>query len=276
MSAATVSAARESIPPVEIDVNYLRPMKERPWTDVVDLNKRNFDVTPRHVRVENGWRIANDLALDKQGFIALKHQTAVTDFTDANQLRTVYAREMETLVKNLTGADRTLSIEVPLTRFSGKAGSIQPGYTVHLDFTFEKLGERMHERGIDLKSPEFSQYSRVCIYQTWRALSGPGQDSTLALADARSVKLEDCVAADMVRYQENFKPGFNEFFLINASDAHRWYYFPKLERDDLLVWTGIDLTNNRILPAHTAFKDPNETAAPPRASVETRVYTFFK
>ncbi|MDF7774867.1 CmcJ/NvfI family oxidoreductase [Sphingomonas sp. AOB5] len=269
-------AFRRERPAIDGTINYLHPTTERPWSAMTDLSNRNFTVDATPVRIENGWPIASGLSLDREGFVVVRHETRVGDFRDSDQLTGAYAREIEALIIGLTGADRAIVVEKPLTRFSGEAGSIQPGLSAHMDFTYDTVGERMAERGIDLTLPEFQRYRRICIYQTWRALSGPGQDTNLAFADGSTVAEQDLVESISDRYQENSKPGFNTFYLCTANPAHRWYYFPRLRRDDLLVWKGIDLTDRSVRPVHTAILDPFETDAPPRNSVETRVYTFFE
>ncbi|MDF7774866.1 CmcJ/NvfI family oxidoreductase [Sphingomonas sp. AOB5] len=260
---------------VEAIVNYLRPMADRPWSDVVDQTKRNYEIEPTMVRIENAWPMVERLSLKDQGFIVRKHVSAITDYHDDAALMSVYAREMEALVKELTGADKAVVLETPVTRFSGRS-RIQPAYNVHMDFTYEGLANRMVERGIDLTSPEYRDFNRICVYQTWRALSGPGQGSALAFADGHSVPAKDAIEADFIRYHLDSEPGYNQFFLCNPNPDHRWYYFPRLEQDELLVWTGLDPADRAMLPMHTAFIDATEQDAPPRDSIETRVYTFFR
>ncbi len=276
---------RSEAPPILATVNYLAEMDERPWTDVIDFTKTNIVREAVDVTVENAWPIVGDLSLEKQGFVVHSHETRVKNFRDPHEVQRVYPREMERLIADMTGAALAISPEMPVTRFSGDTASIQPGYYAHLDFVPDSLASRMLDRGVDLNAPEFSKYSRVCVYQTWRALSGPEQDSTLALTDGRTVRSSDVVESDFVRYQQKIAPGqsnqsdqddgYNQFGLCRPNRDHRWYYFPKLKRDELLVWNGIDLSNDSMHVLHTAIKNSSATDGPPRESVEARIYAFF-
>ena len=60
--------------------------------------------------------------------------------------------------------------------------------------------------------------------------------------------------------------------------AHRWFYFPRMRRDEALVFKVYDSLQDgraRFIP-HTSFDDPNSPPdAPPRQSIEARALAFF-
>ena len=59
---------------------------------------------------------------------------------------------------------------------------------------------------------------------------------------------------------------------------HRWYYFPKMARNEALVFKVYDSEKDgrARFTAHTAFDDPTTpAAAPPRESIEMRTIAFF-
>lgn len=282
-----IEAGTRGRPDVVIaEVNYLGAMTERPWSDVLDLANTNIVREPVAVELRNAWAELNGIGLDKQGFAVLRHRTDVADFRDTEALFGQYNREMAALVRRVTGAALVLTPEMPVTRFSSDANSIKPGYVAHVDFTQDGVAARMLERGVDISSPELRRYSRFAIFQTWRALSGPGQDSTLALTDGRTIPASAVVEADFIRYQQKLRsdgaeetgagePGYNQFGMCHANPDHRWYFFPRLERDELLIWKGIDSASPDTNVLHSAVRDPSQAEAPPRDSVEARVYAFF-
>ena len=60
------------------------------------------------VVVRNGRLLAERLSLDEQGFVFVQHPTKVTDFFDAEQLKSVYYPEVEQLIKKASGAGRVV------------------------------------------------------------------------------------------------------------------------------------------------------------------------
>jgi hypothetical protein len=69
-----------------------------------------------------------------------------------------------------------------------------------------------------------------------------------------------------------------EFYNLTLSPKHRWFYFPRMRRDEALVFKcfdSSDSTRANCVP-HSAFHDP---AAPPNAapreSIEARTVAFY-
>ena len=69
-----------------------------------------------------------------------------------------------------------------------------------------------------------------------------------------------------------------EIFVMRHSNAHRWWYFPKMTPENvLLLKTYESETDGRArFLGHSAFDDPNTLAdAPVRESIEIRTMAFF-
>ena len=61
------------------------------------------------------------------------------------------------------------------------------------------------------------------------------------------------------------------------SDSHRWYFYPKMNRDEVVMFKTYDSNEKPFMPTlHSAFDDPtsNENASP-RESIEVRAICFF-
>ena len=103
-------------------------------------------------------------------------------------------------------------------------------------------------------------------------------DIPLTVADGRSVRLKDMVAADTILGDEYGRDQAFEYSMCRYSPEHRWCYFSNMRPDEVLVFKGYDFDPGR--PArlfHTAFDDPSAPAgAPPRASIEARAFAFFE
>ena len=114
---------------------------------------------------------------------------------------------------------------------------------------------------------------RFAIIQVWRAINQPIQTNPLALADAKSVAMEDLVVAER-RYPHRV----GQTYRLKYNPDHRWYYFPEMRRDEALVFKVYDSETDgraRFTP-HTSFDDPNTPAkAPARQSIEVRAFAFY-
>ena len=68
-----------------------------------------------------------------------------------------------------------------------------------------------------------------------------------------------------------------ELSLYHHNPGQRWFYFPDLHPDELLVFTGHDSDPARPQGvAHAAFTDPSCPAGvPPRESIDERLIAFF-
>jgi len=221
--------------------------------------------------------------LDHEGFALVQHRTAVADFFDS-AARAIYRRELETFVQALTGARRAVAFTNGVIRRSERSphfrqhGTTVLGRFAHSDFSPNPAGSRTWAEG--LLSPEDRQAlatRRFAIYNVWRVLSPPPQDTPLALCDARTVAPEDEVWSDCV-VDEPGRPEIrfeNTIFRYRA--AHRWCYFSNMTRDEALIFKGFDSDRRRATGVpHVAFDDPSCAGdAPPRESIDDRVVAIF-
>ncbi len=98
----------------------------------------------------------------------------------------------------------------------------------------------------------------------------------LALCHSPTVAPADLIQGMLAKAKgEPLSPvqGFN----LAHSPAHRWYYFPKLTRDEALVFKICDSDHSRPQwTPHTAIDDPTvRPDAPPRESYECRAILFW-
>jgi hypothetical protein len=100
------------------------------------------------------------------------------------------------------------------------------------------------------------------------------QSAPLALCDARSITAAELVPTDLV-----YPDKVGEVYSFVPSPAHRWYYFPQLSPEEVILIKIYDsLSDGKVarLTAHTAFDDPETPAdAPPRRSIELRCLVFY-
>jgi hypothetical protein len=114
---------------------------------------------------------------------------------------------------------------------------------------------------------------RFAIIQVWRPTRHPVESFPLAICDARSIPV-----ADLVISERRYPNRVGQTYVVKYNPEHRWYWFPRMRRDEALVFKVFDtLTDGRARwTAHTAFDDPTAPAnARPRESIEIRTIAFF-
>ncbi len=262
---------------VEASLNYLASAVPRPVNYAYEpppgVPKRSGTYAAYKVMIHNGREIAADLSLDRQGFILTRHETAVRDFYDPDEVRAIYYPELEKLLKSVTGASRVAVfdhvVRNPVLADQQRAG--KPIRFVHNDYTFMSAPRRVRTHLPD-EADELLKH-RFAEFNVWRPIRGPLQDTPLAVCDASTIAPQDVVVSDLV-YPD--WTGETWAFLYNPN--HRWFYFPNLERNEAIVLKCYDSKDDgrARFTAHGAFDDP--TTPPdriPRESIESRALVFW-
>lgn len=229
----------------------------------------------RRMEIVNGRQHVSEFALDRNGFILVEHQTAVTDFFDPQQLQSEYYAEVEQLIKKISGASRVVVFDHTLR--SGDEAEREaklvrePVISAHNDYTEWSGPQRVRDLLPD--EAEAILKRRFAIIQVWRAINQPIQSNPLALVDAQSVAFEDLLVAER-RYPNRV----GQTYRLRFNPAHRWFYFPEMRRDEALVFKVFDsaLDGRARFTAHTAIDDPETPpGAAPRQSIEARALALF-
>ena len=214
-------------------------------------------------------------SLEENGFQLVEHPTQVGDFFDETQLKSIYYPEVVQLITAVSGARRVHVFDHTLR--SGDESEREarlvrePVLQAHNDYTEwsgpHRVRELLPEESANLLKGRFA------IIQVWRAINQPIQSNPLAIADARSIAPEDLLIAER-RYPNRV----GQTYRLKYSPQHRWVYFPRMRRDEALVFKVFDSDKGaraRFTP-HTSFDDPaTPPGAPPRQSIEARALAFF-
>ncbi len=232
----------------------------------------------RPVVIRNGRLRPEGFSLDREGFTLTTHASAVGDFYDDREIAAVYEPEVETLVRGLTGAARveifdhtrrSAALDVQKARLIREPASI-----IHNDYTARSGPQRLRDHFPDAPEEAEALLSRrFAIVNVWRSIRGTVLTAPLALCDAASLAPEDLVAVE-----RRAKERIGEIQQAVCNPAHRWYYFPEMGPDEvLLIKTYDSATDGRArFTLHTSFDDPTAAAdAPPRESLETRCFVLF-
>jgi hypothetical protein len=107
----------------------------------------------------------------------------------------------------------------------------------------------------------------------WRPIRGPIESTPLAVCDAQSIEPKDFVPTDFI-----YRDKVGEVYRFTYNPNHRWFYFPRLERNEAILLKCYDSKEDgrARFSAHSAFDDPTTSPdAPPRESIEVRALVFW-
>jgi hypothetical protein len=271
----TVSTGLDSI---VAPLNFLVPMAEKPvaynYEPPPGTPVRNGHNIEYQVRIYNARPIIDQLSLDKEGFVLLRHQTAVSNFYDEDQIKSIYYPECERVMREATGAARVVAFDhiVRNAEMSTKGNSIKiPAKRVHNDYTAWSAPQRVRDL-LGEESEELLKH-RFAINNLWRPIRGPVLDSPLTLCDAQSLSEENLIASDL-KYPDRT----GETYAITYNAAQRYYYFPEMQPNEAVLIRCYDSAHDGAhrFSAHTGFDDPSTPRnAPSRESLEVRMLVFF-
>ena len=257
-------------------LSFLVPMAEKPvsynYEPPPGVSPRTGVAETREVLVRDARSVAAEL--DREGFRLERHPTAMKNFYDDKEVTRVYYPECERLIKRIMGAARVVAFD-HITRnpaLAGKGSLVKPpAKRVHNDYTTKSAPQRV--RDLMGEEAEGLLQHRYAIVNAWRNFGGTLLDSPLALCDAQSLALENLIATDL-RYPDRI----GEIYSITYGPGQRWYYFPEMQADEVLLIRCFDSARDGAarFSAHGAFDDPTTPPdAPPRQSIEVRTLVFF-
>jgi len=268
--------------PAAFRLNYIGSMTERPRYYANDCSRDIMPLDPRPMQIEDGRSQTQPHSLGREGFELLPHQSAVADFRNPQELLGLYKREIQRLLLELTGADEVVFCANPVCRYSqgprltvsGKVYNSRPGNFVHIDIndaTAMALTQKWQPKNRNQPVRRFAHYN------LWRVFSPPPQDMPLAVCDSRSLAPSDVLEADAMMDIPGKKEYSYSSLLIRYNPRHRWAYFPRMNRDELLVFKTHDSDPEQPSHVpHAAFDDPTcPTGHAPRSSIEMRGIAYW-
>ena len=277
-------AAATPVRDVRGALTFIVPQDTKPRFESAALTggepRVHFRTEVRRVDVRDMRQVADLLSLDRHGFLLVRHETAVDDLYDDEAVAGVYDRELQSLLAEVTGADRVAVFDH--TRRSDATGGAAnpdgprgPASRVHVDYTVDSGPKRAADAlGREEVDRVLSSGGRIVQVNVWRPIRGPVLRTPIALADAGSVRPDELVATDQV-----FPDRVGEIYQLAHGAEQRWYWVPRMERDEVLLikgWDSLDDGRARFTP-HGAFQlDDQDPDAPPRESIEVRTYLVFE
>jgi len=261
-------------------INYGGPVEGRARFDVPDMSRTNIALVPAEVEVLDARMQPEAPSLDREGFALIPHRSAVCHSRDMDEINRVYHEEVARLIAEVSGADLVLPQRTGLLVRRGERAKEQtwakPARFAHLDYTRKSVDDFVGWVK-EWEATDPGPYTRLVIYQTWRATSPPPQDNTLALCDARTQSPGDTMVFDAVIGNTGAAGDIFESRLCLPNPNRRWLYYSNLRDDELLVFKAYDSDPQRPTDVgHTAIDLPDGEQANPRESLEARFFAFFR
>mmetsp|Transcript_1141 Transcript_1141/g.2188 ORF Transcript_1141/g.2188 Transcript_1141/m.2188 type:complete len:331 (-) Transcript_1141:13-1005(-) len=279
--------------------------------DLLGSDGEFFGTDPIALEVDISNGRGKQLNLDENGFCLLPHEWAHVDYYDNQQVIGKYYAECEDIVQRATGASRALAFDHNIrAKQRKKAGeSLRGGsavqeplvtYGVHNDYTVTSAAQRIRQMAkppskndtrkadgsslLDEDEVETLLQKRWLFVNVWRNIAEtPVESFPLAACDARSLDVDDLIVFE-IRYAD--RTGENYF--ARYSSHQRWFYFPRMEKDEVMLLKCWDSRGKDFVPKdaqespvpatfslHGSFE---EVASPPdakdRESIEVRLVAF--
>lgn len=253
---------------VRATLNYSLDGAERPQIFNGEHERNVLHLKSSDITISDGG--CADLSLNKEGFCRVQQSSDIGNHVDDEEAMAVYREDLRAMMLEITGADDVLMFPHSVTRRQQPQGDAQqaaspPIMFVHSDYTRKGAEQNLAVYGDLPQKPR-----RTALFNMWKLLSKGPTDSPLALCDASSVREEDIIAGD------SHYPKYGGFALetafIKANPDHKWYFFPDLTDQEILVFKQGDSSSAfpGVVP-HTAFDNrANAPQAAPRVSIESR------
>jgi len=233
--------------------------------------RKDYEVTAHNARL-----ILNSLSVHRQGFVFVENTSKVSDFYNDKEVKTVYYPEIESIIRKqfpeawrvviFDHTNRSSSTELNAAR------NIRPhANLVHNDYTDNSGIKRV--RDLFPEDAESLLKKRFMIINVWRPLKLV-ETAPLAFVDSQTTDPEDFLVLQRI-----MKDRVGEIQQVKYNKKHKWFYFPKMKRNETVVFKTFDSLAEKGVSrftAHTALNIIDEPKnLPPRESIEVRALVFL-
>jgi hypothetical protein len=283
-----VRVPSDELPAVNAQLSYFAAQGDRAEVRVYPPSSGLATVRPpsaQHlVAIRDARPIAGNLRLDEHGFELHSRPSAFGDFYDEAAVRERYYPEVQTVMREITGAAAVIvfdhNVRSAARAARGEIGVRVPVDQVHNDYT-QQSGPKRKREILDESGRSDLSDRRVAFVNLWRPIVGPVWDNPLAVCHARSVSPEDLVPTDIHHFGEDdlkVPRHSGQIYSVRHNPTHRWFYVSGMRPDEVLLLKCYDSRADgraRFMP-HTGFRNP---ACPPdfvpRESIEARTLVVF-
>lgn len=277
---------RKFVPSVTAELAYLKRTRSKPLIYMYEpprgIDQENCYFELVSMPIADARYLGHQPRIDIDGFELWEAPTEVVDFWNDQEVTAKYYVEAAELVKGVTGASEVIVFDHQIRQREAGRPSLTFGRAgdgskagavgrVHVDYS-EVTGRKRLHRVLGIQDAAESR-GRFSIVNVWRSIKGPVLDTPLAVCDARSVAVDDLVAAN-IRYQTRS----GEIYLLRHSSRHRWYYYSAMDWNEALVFKQYDSLISGVsrFTPHGAFDHPEANEFTPlRESIEVRCLVIY-
>jgi hypothetical protein len=261
------------MPSTRAELHYLPASVAEPATYLLNepppgVPRQNFETEAQPCEVADARAVQETIDLDRWGFCLAPHASAA-NLADDGEITAVFYAEARDLVAKVTGASRVIVFDHAARKRESREAA-GPVNKVHADYT-EATARALFE-GVLREEAAALAGRRFCQVNLWRSVGQPVLDAPMALCAAWSAAPED-----LVRWQLRFREASGEMYLAHYREGHRWFYFPVMREDEVLVIKNYDSDATMAsYTLHSAFVDPaTPDDAPARHSIELRALAIY-
>lgn len=236
-------------------------------------------------------------SLVKDGYGVMAHSTSLTEqefmgYTtpEGKQLiRDKYWPELRDLVQKQMGASQVIPWHFSVRNqtpgyhpdevFFMRTGISQPAATIHVDNDHTTALDHMRrEVGATETEELVSKYKRWAIINVWRPVGNPVSVWPLLVVDHRAIpdwNFKENVAKVHRSNDPKYYKAYDNFLKYHPDYVYR--YASNLTPEEVIMFRDYDSRTDRMRGTpHGGFQDDNSPAdAPPRRSIEVRLFAFF-
>ena len=235
---------------------------------------------PHEMTVYGAWKQNDETPfdVDVNGFSIHKFHSECSEWENEEAVKKTLYPEVVEFLKKQTGAKRVLVFDHTIRtkanvgkKLTQETNTTQraPVMLVHCDYTAESGPVRVKQLLGDEADELLSK--RVAFINVWKPVRGVVKERPLAMCDIKSAPKEDFFKL-YLRYRERT----GENYVMRHQDAHKWWYFPEITPEQVILLKTYDSEGPARFVGHSAFEDPTTPAdAPARESVEIRTICFF-
>lgn len=265
--------------------NYTKDIEGSPPTiyfydDPKSKSVREPGDDPQEQTVHDGWSRAYSFSVDKEGFALQHFKSDFDDWENDDKVSKELYPEVVDFLKKTLGAKRVLVFDhtIRAARNESKALTQEtntsqraPVQLVHCDYTAESGPIRVKQL-LPEEADELLK-RRVAFVNVWKPIRRVVEERPLAMCDVTTSPQED-----FLKLYLHYRDRIGENYVMRKSDSQKWYYFPKMTPDQVILLKTYDNATDGTarFVGHTAFIDPTSPPnAPMRESCEIRTICFF-
>ena len=266
---------------VQTKLIYRKPLEANEDKPIIRPGYKGGGVDYEHMPVTiHDARTTEGLGMNTSGFELFEHKTNTKDFYDFKEVKEVYYKEIQDFMLSVTNADFIIMIPKHVVRneATGQEAAVKikkAHRLVHNDYTTKFWDEKL--------KPKFEEYNtfpeRAQAFNIWRRFDPDGMNVPFAVCDKRSITTEELIPTDLMQYHQNQEEDEKEVEIYQSSynEDHKWYYYPKMTKDEILVFKTYDSEEVPFVPTlHSGFDDLSTAEGySPRESIEVRVIAYY-